>query len=213
MSGLRDDPEERVRWVYASGSAEEVRERYDAWASRYDEDLLGSYDYALPRTTAADFARWVKLPARVLDAGVGTGLVGIELAEAGFEDLVGIDISPGMLVQARKTGLYAELHEMTLGEHLAFPSDHFDAVISVGTFTDGHAPATGFHELCRVTRPDGFVIAAIRGDIIASHGFGDVFEDLERSDTWSLVERTEPRVAMPKTEPDLTVETWVFRVR
>ncbi len=212
MAELRDDPEERVQWVYASSSPGEVRDRYDQWADQYDQDLTESYDYALPRLTALDFVRWVNPPARVLDAGVGTGLVGVELAQLGFEDLVGIDISPGMLAKANETGLYRETREMTLGEPLDYPTDNFDAVTSVGTFTDGHAPATGFLELCRVTRPGGHVVAAIRDDIIVSHGFEAVFEDLESAGVWSLVARTEPRVAMPKTEPDLTVETWCFKI-
>ena len=213
MAELRADPEARVRWVYSSTSPDEVRDRYDAWAANYDADLTETYDYVLPRLTAADFARWVTPTGAVLDAGVGTGLVGAELVALGFDDLLGIDISAAMLAEAAKIGVYAELHQMTLGDPLGFPDDQIDAVISVGTFTDGHAPATGLVELARVTRPGGHVVAAIRDDIIESHGFDAVFARLTDANTWALLERTEPRVAMPKTEPDLTVQTWCFQIR
>ena len=102
---------------------------------------------------------------------------------------------------------------MTLGEELSLATDRFDAVISVGTFTDGHAPASAFFELVRVTRPGGHIVAAVRGDIIDSHGFSDVFDELVSEKVWELVERTEPRAAMPKTEPDITPQTWCFQVQ
>lgn len=72
--------EQRVQWVYSAGSAEESRDRYDEWAGRYEQDLLDTYGYRLPYTIAEHFVRWVTPPATVLDAGVGTGLVGVCLA-------------------------------------------------------------------------------------------------------------------------------------
>ena len=86
--------------------------------------------------------------AKVLDAGAGTGLVGERLCEAGYRDLVGIDLSPGMLAVARGKDVYRELRQTNLGESLAFPDDAFDAVISVGVFTTGHAPAHAFDDRC-----------------------------------------------------------------
>ena len=149
----------------------------------------------------------------ILDAAVGTGLVGSELVALGYQHLVGLDIFAGMLDQARKLGIYDELHRMTLGETLSLDSNRFDAVISVGTFTDGHAPATGFRELVRITKPGGCIVAAIRQDIMDPHGFDDVFATLTDTGQWTLVAQTDPESAMPKLEPDLLVQTWCFEVR
>ena len=212
MDEPNEEPVTRVRWVYSSQSTDEVRDRYDVWAEHYDRDLTATYDYVLPEITAQDFGRWVQPDASILDAGAGTGLVGVELRRLGYTDLTAMDISPAMLVEAAKTECYNSLHEMTLGEPLGFRSERFDAVISVGTFTDGHAPASGMVELTRITRPGGHVVVAIRDDIIVSHGFDAVFETLIGDGTLRLLERTEPRVAMPKTEPDITVQTWCFEV-
>lgn len=43
----------------------------------------------------------IEPPARVLDAGCGTGRVGIELARRGYE-VVGVDLDPSMLAVARR---------------------------------------------------------------------------------------------------------------
>lgn len=117
-----------------------------------------------------------------------------------------------MLRESARKGLYRALHEMTLGEPLGFESDTFDAVISAGTFTKGHAPASGLVELARVTRPEGHVVAGIRRDIIESHGYAPVIERLMLTGVWELVERSEPYVAMEKLESDVLIETWCFRV-
>ena len=204
--------EQRVNWVYAAASVGESRDRYDEWAPRYERDLVGSYGYRLPDTIADHFTRWVEAPARVLDAGVGTGLVGACLADRGFTDLVGLDNSPAMLRESARKGLYGELHHLTLGEPLGFESAGFDAVISAGTFTDGHAPAAGLRELARVTRPGGHVVVGIRPDIIDSHGFGELIDELVDNRIWVVVERTEPYVAMEKLESHVLVETWCFRI-
>lgn len=204
--------EQRVKWVYAAASAGESRDRYDEWAPDYERDLLETYGYRLPDTITDHFTRWVKPPARILDAGVGTGLVGIRLTDRGFTDLVGLDNSPAMLRESARKGLYRELHRMTLGEPLGFESARFDAVVSAGTFTEGHAPASGLRELARITRPGGHVVVGIRPDIIDSHGFRAVIDELVADRAWEVLERTEPYVAMEKVESHVLVETWCFRI-
>ncbi len=198
--------------MYSARSAEESRDRYEEWASRYEQDLLDTYGYRLPSMIAEHFVRWVRPPATVLDAGVGTGLVGECLAEHGFTDLVGLDNSPSMLQEAARKGLYRSLHEMTLGEPLAFESGAFDAVISAGTFTKGHAPASGLIELARITRSGGRVVVGIRRDIIDSHGYAGIIEQLESTGAWEFEDRSDAYVAMEKLKSDVLIETWCFRV-
>jgi predicted TPR repeat methyltransferase len=71
--------------VYSSQSPDEVRDRYEAWASDYDSDLTDTYDYSLPKATVEDFWRWVPRTANVLDAGAGTGLVAINWDGSGIQ--------------------------------------------------------------------------------------------------------------------------------
>ena len=70
--------------------------------------------------------------ARILDAGSGMGLVGALLAEGGYQNLIAMDLSNGMLDEARKKNVYKEFRQMVMGETLAFDTDAFDPVLSVG---------------------------------------------------------------------------------
>jgi|GEM_PF-1543078 len=69
-----------------------------------------------------------------------------------------MDVSEEMLEEARKKGVYLELHRKVLGESLGFSSHTFDAVIGVGVFSPGQGPASAFDELIRITRPSGSII-------------------------------------------------------
>ena len=203
---------DRVQWVYAAKSNRELEERYDEWAGEYDRDLREEFEWIAPRATVALFSRYVAHGAKILDAGVGTGLVGECLVDAGYDDLHGIDLSVGMLDVAREKGIYRELRQMTLGEPLDFADDTFDAVISVGVFTTGHAPAHAFDELIRITRRGGFIFFSLKTELHEA-GFGRYLDGLETAGKWSLVERSERYRPMPKGEPEVEHQVWVYRVR
>ena len=147
------EPRNRVQWVYAAEDNAQLAERYDQWASDYEADLDRDFGYSGPADAAEIFVRHVPLDAKILDAGAGTGLVGLELKGRGYAKILAMDMSEGMLEQARSKGVYQELHRMVMGEPLDFETDAFDAVISVGVLTLGHATADSLDELVRVTRP------------------------------------------------------------
>ena len=49
---------------------------------------------------------------RILDAGAGTGLLGAALVERGFTSLDALDLSPAMLAEAGRKGIYGSLVEV-----------------------------------------------------------------------------------------------------
>ena len=210
---MPDVEEERnpVQWVYAAQNNRELEERYNQWAKRYDDDLDRDFGWLGPALALEACKKHLPTDARILDAGAGTGLVGMMLAEAGFRRLTAIDMSPGMLEEARSKAVYQDLHRMVLGEKLDFPDDSFDAVVSIGVLTLGHAPARSLDELVRVTRPGGFVIFTLRPDLYESAGFRQVREELEAAGCWELVKMGKPVQAMPKGEPEVLHQLWVFR--
>ena len=71
----------------------------------------------------------------------------------GYPGLAGVDISEGMLSQARARGVYDDLRNRMLGGPLDYADASFAAVVSIGVFTMGHAPAEALDELVRITRP------------------------------------------------------------
>ena len=202
----------RVQWVYASSNNKELEERYDQWAADYDKDLVEDFAWNAPQTAAQVLSKLVPKPARVLDAGAGTGLVGEVLSQLGYNNLVAIDLSSGMLQEARRKQVYSEFHQMVLGETLGFDSDHFDGVISVGVFTVGHAPARAFDELVRITKPGGFVVFSLRTDVCKEGGFKDKLSELESAGKWKLAEATDPYQPLPKGEPEVYHQIWTYQV-
>ena len=150
---LQEESHRRIQWVYSSTSNQELEERYNQWATEYERDMAEEFEWHSPARAADLFAKHVAVEGRILDVGAGTGLVGECLARLGYRDLHAMDLSLGMLEEARGKGLYKEFYQMTLGEELGFETDSFDSVISVGVFTTGHAPAYAFDELVRITKP------------------------------------------------------------
>ena len=203
---------DRIQWIYSSTNNDELRERYDQWAAEYDEDLAEGFAWNAPRNTSALLAKHVDKGARILDAGAGTGLVGEALSQLGYNDLVAIDLSPGMLEEARRKQVYGEFHQMVLGETLDFETDAFDAVISVGVFTLGHAPASAFDELVRVTKPGGHIVFSLRTDVYENDGFKEKYDGLEAAGKWKLAEMTDEFQPLPKGEPEVWHRNWAYRV-
>ena len=69
-----------------------------------------------------------------------------------------------MLAEAERKGVYRSLVEARLGERLPYEDATYDAVVSSGVLTTGHAPASSLDELVRVTRPGGHVVFTLRSD-------------------------------------------------
>jgi predicted TPR repeat methyltransferase len=202
----------KIQWVYSSKDNQELEERYDQWAKDYNNDLAVEFLYLAPQRAARVFASHVPRHAHVLDAGAGTGLVGEALSEMGYHQMSAMDMSRGMLEEARKKDIYRDLCQMVMGEPLDYPTDSFDAVISVGVFTVGHAPASSFNELIRITKPGGHIAFSLRPDVYENNGFRDKQTSLELEDNWRLVEVSTEFQPMPKGEPDIYHQVWVYQV-
>ena len=202
----------KVQWIYSSRDNEELAERYDQWAKDYDADLERDFAWWGPEFAAGLFAKHVPKEAKILDAGAGTGLVGVVLAQKGYRDMAAMDLSEGMLEEARKKNVYREFHQMVMGETLDFPTDSFDAVISIGVLTLGHAPASSFDELIRITRPGGCIVFSLRPDVYEGGGFKEKMTELENAGKWELVEESEKKQVLPKGEPDVYHQVWVYKV-
>jgi predicted TPR repeat methyltransferase len=100
-----------------------VRALFDQYAPRFEAALLGDLGYRAPQllykavlaTRAA--ARKPAFFKRAIDLGCGTGL-GAAAFASNVDHFIGIDLSPGMIDQARATALYASLEVADMVEGL-----------------------------------------------------------------------------------------------
>ena len=207
ISGKSD----RLRKVYEAQNERELAEGYDAWAIDYEDDV-SSFGFKIPAVVAGLAGHYLARDARVLDAGAGTGIMGGILALIGYRDLTGIDLSEGMLDKAREKGAYRSLRQMTLGQRLDFSDGTFDAVISSGVFTTGHAPPESLQEISRVTGSGGYVIFSVRETVYLEEGFKEQQDALEREGDWRMVEKTEMFQSLPLGEPEVQGRVFVYQV-
>ncbi|MGX5804412.1 class I SAM-dependent DNA methyltransferase [Bradyrhizobium sp. Arg314] len=173
---------ERMKASHAlDGDAGRLADLYRGWASAFDLDQ-GRVGYCGPMIVAelagavqtAYLARERNAIA-ILDAGCGTGLVGVELKRLGFRLIDGFDLSEEMAEKARQTGVYRQARgEVDLNGRLsAYSSASYDLTVCCGVLTLGHVRPDGLRELARVTRPNGFVIASTRKSYVDATSFED----------------------------------------
>ncbi len=107
-----------------------VTEIFDNYASNYDKSFTQQLEYNIPhliKEVASGFLGEKCRFSFVLDLGCGTGLVGQELVHLSNE-MIGLDISPGMLAKAEKKEIYSELCETDILTYLEKIDKQFDLI-------------------------------------------------------------------------------------
>lgn len=203
---------ERLQRIHGVKDNEELRITYDEWASEYDADLE-ALGFLSPKAAAVLLDKYVAdKAARVLDAGAGTGMVGVELARRDFTQITALDMSTGMLATAKEKGVYEDFVIGELGKTLPIETDAFAGTTCVGVFTYAHATPESLDELIRVTKTGGPVVFSIRTDYYTDAGFDVKQAALEAEGKWKLLERSAPFQPMPNGEPDVWHEMWAYEV-
>ena len=200
-----------LEWIDGAKSREEFEQRYDEWGSTYDRDLIEDWDYKLPAFIGDLLMKYVKnRDARILDAGAGTGLGGEYLYQNSYNNLFAVDMSKGMLNEAKRKGIYHRLDQMVLGEKLDYDNHYFDAVLSVGTI--GYAPPESFDELIRITKSSGFIVFSLRTTFYNEPRFQKKFKSLEEAGQWRHIEGTDPFLGSPGEADDVYQYGLVYEV-
>ena len=194
MSAMKQEGE--LGEVYSAETSEELAAAYDRWSNGYDR-YMNEGGYRHPAVCAALIARYISdLQAPLLDAGVGTGLVGDLLGLLGYQKLTGIDISKSMLKVARKKGIYSELKNADLLSDVSLPKSYYAAAVAAGVFTTGHVGTRGFDTLTSLVETYGWLIITVKSTIWEA-GFSDYMDAKERSGTIKILEKTEPYNSIP----------------
>ncbi len=140
----------------ADSLQERVRAEYDALAGVYEQ----RWSRYIEASTAATLRR-IPLDAgeRLLDVGCGTGvLLGRLLGRSPFREVAGVDLSPGMVAQARSRLPPSARLLVGDAQGLPFSPASFDVVVSASSFHYWPAPARALDELRRVLRPGGHLV-------------------------------------------------------
>ncbi len=145
-----------------------IRELFTRIATRYDHinRLLSLGQDQVWRRKALDAAQVMKptgrVPERMLDVATGTGDLGLlALAQTSGLQVIGVDLTPAMLYEARAKALARNVvFPVTAGDGLALPfADHtFDAVTSAFMMRNVPDVEGAFREQARVVRPGGRVV-------------------------------------------------------
>ena len=147
-----------------SSKKEEVAEMFNNISKRYDflNHFLSLGIDRIWRKKAIKKLRKIS-PKRILDIATGTGDFAIAALELNPEEIVGVDISQGMLdvgIEKMKKKNYDHIIKMQLGdsENLPFETNYFDA-LTVGFGVRNYENLEkGLADMLRVLRPDGMAV-------------------------------------------------------
>jgi ubiquinone/menaquinone biosynthesis C-methylase UbiE len=134
---------------------------YDRIAEEYTTRIAGELEHKpLDRMLLDEFAARVKGAGRVCELGCGPGHVARYLHDRGVE-IFGIDLSPGMLEQARKLNAAIDFQQ---GNMLALNVEDGSWAAIVAFYSIIHIPRTdilqAFREMFRVLQPGGLLFLA-----------------------------------------------------
>jgi predicted TPR repeat methyltransferase len=140
-----------------------VKAVFDQYAPRFDTALLDVLGYRGPVLLLAEVviacaaAGRAATFRRAIDLGCGTGLAAHAFSPI-VDQIIGIDLSPGMIERARATGLYAEVEVAEIVEGLgARPDACADLIIAADVMVYVHDMAPLLREVARVLSPGGLL--------------------------------------------------------
>lgn len=186
-------------------SAEDAQQEYDRISQTYDA-FVQSANYQSPQAVAKllrDLAlRDDGKPLQsgvILDAGCGTGLLGLELARHGFDNITGFDVSLNMLKQAEAKAVYNELIQADLLGSLPWADEYFSAVICIGVFSrfEESQILKILTEFSRVTQKGGWLLFSHREDLVKESNLLDLISQNSRFQVESI---TEPLPYLPQAD-------------
>ena len=175
--------------IYKLKTSEELLKYYKCWAdnNKYNKDMA-DWNYTAPQETVSVLKKYsFNKNFKILDAGCGTGLVGIELKKYGYSNIEGVDFSKNMLNLVPQ-GVYKKIEKVDLNKLLKFKDNRYDAVMCVGTFTYGHVKPQALDELIRITKRKGIICFTINEGIYKEYGFNNKIKELSDNKSWNVKE-------------------------
>jgi predicted TPR repeat methyltransferase len=136
-----------------------IESLYDEFAPVYDQHVVRTLKYQLPKAMAERMLQWH--PDRnfnLLDLGCGTGLLGVCLGKLQGA-MVGVDLSRPMIEQAVRHNLYDRFHNVDLLDALeATPGDQYEVIAALDVFIYAGELARAIPDAFRILKPGGRLV-------------------------------------------------------
>ena len=175
--------------IYKIKKPEELLKYYQNWTNnnKYNKDMV-DWNYTAPQETVSVLKKYaLNKNSKILDAGCGTGLVGIQLKKYGYANVEGVDFSQSMLNLVPQ-GIYKKIEKIDLNKPLKFKNNIYDIVMCVGTFTYGHVKPHALDEIIRITRNKGLICFTVNEGIYEEYGFDKKIKELTNNKLWNIKE-------------------------
>jgi len=191
--------------IYKLTSKYKVLKYYDDWTknAQFNQDMI-DWEYTAPVNTVQLIDKYIhNKNIKILDAGCGSGLAGIELKKRGFTNIYGVDFSQSML-NLIPNNIYQTVEIIDLNEPLKYDDNDFGAIICVGTFTYGHVKAHALDEFIRVTNKNGYICFTINEGIYTEYKFDKKINELSKNKSWEVLNLSKSSYIVNKD-----VEAWL----
>ena len=191
--------------IYKLTSKDKVLKYYDDWTknAQFNQDMI-EWEYTAPVNTVQLLDKYIHdKNIKILDAGCGSGLAGIELKKRGFTNIYGVDFSQSML-NLIPNNIYQTVELIDLNKPLKYNDNNFDVIICVGTFTYGHVKAHALDEFIRVTNKNGYICFTINEGIYTEYKFDKKINELSKNKSWKVLELSKSSYIVNKD-----VEAWL----
>ena len=195
--------------IYKLTSKDKVLKYYDDWTknAQFNQDMI-DWDYTAPVNTVQLIDKYIHdKNIKILDAGCGSGLAGIELKKRGFTSIYGVDFSQSML-NLIPNNIYQTVELIDLNEPLKYDDNDFGAIICVGAFTYGHVKAHALDEFIRVTNKNGYICFTINEGIYTEYKFDKKINELSQNKSWEVLNLSKSSYLVNKD-----VEAWLCLVK
>lgn len=176
------EAKEWLKWICSSQDLDELGKNYDQWSDQYEADISQVWE-AVPKAAALMLSQYLDdQQSLILDFGAGTGLVGVALAALGFEQIVGMDISPKMLTLAQEKGVYSSLMCGSIDDEQLRNLDQVSGIIATGVFAENHAGVAELSKLQAMIKPEGILVFTVRQSFLAE------LEEVLNQPEWTLLD-------------------------
>ena len=149
--------------IQSTIESEHVKELHDKHSAYFDEHLTKGLGYKIPKELYEVYVSHTGNDSQlldILDLGCGTGLCGIEFEKLSG-NLIGVDISPGMIEKARLIDKYDGLITDEINHYLVDLNAQFDLILSADVFIYMGGLEKVIPECARLLKENGIMVFSV----------------------------------------------------